>query len=56
MAPFICDHPTRAVNQIIDDVATERDRYMRPTNLFECGQCHALLTLVDPFGNRAADA
>jgi hypothetical protein len=49
-----CPHPVSAIQQYIDEVAT-RDRYSRPTNLFECMLCHQQLRLVDFNGKDAKD-
>lgn len=49
-----CPHPVRLMNQFVDeDPGTHRSG--RELNLFECGLCHALLWLVDPYGREAMD-
>lgn len=53
--PFTeCNHPVSAIRQFVD-VETERDREGRPTNLFECLNCHYVLWLVDATGKAAFD-
>lgn len=47
-----CPHPMSGMNQFVD-TESEYDRDGRPTNLFQCGVCGALLRLVDFLGNEA---
>jgi hypothetical protein len=49
-----CPHPISAIEQFVDE-EPGRERYARPTNLFQCGVCRELLYLVDPFGRPAAE-
>lgn len=49
-----CPHPVEMMEQYIDDDSGV-DRRQRPLNLFECGLCHSLLWLVDPYGQEAQD-
>lgn len=49
-----CPHPISAVEQFVDDMGY-RNRYMRPTNLFQCTICNQYLCLVDFHGREAKD-
>lgn len=47
-----CPHPLTAISQFADE---EAGREGRPTNLFQCDVCRALLFLVDAHGQTASD-
>jgi hypothetical protein len=49
-----CKHPMSAMQQFVD-VESDRDRDGRPTNLFQCGVCGALLWLSDANGREASE-
>jgi hypothetical protein len=50
-----CRHPFDRLEQYVDDDPLNR-RNGRSVNLFECGVCHLLLWLVDPWGEPVSDA
>jgi hypothetical protein len=49
-----CPHPVALMNQYVDDDLTV-GRKGEELNVFECGLCHSILWLVDPYGNEAQD-
>jgi hypothetical protein len=49
-----CQHKQAYLNQYIDEDPGVK-RSGRPINLYECGICHTLLWLVDPWGRVAGD-
>lgn len=49
-----CRHPFQDMKQYIDeDPAIARNG--RPVNLFECGVCHMIMWIVDPWGVAVSD-
>lgn len=50
-----CNHPFSSLNQYIDEDPLAR-RHGQALNLFECGICHLLLWLVDPWGDDKLDS
>ena len=50
-----CRHPMARMHQYVDDDPL-RPREGRPLNLFECGDCHMRLWLVDPWGDTVTDS
>ena len=50
-----CRHPLAELRQFIDDDPSQK-RDGRPTNLFECSQCHMIVWFVDPWGAPLGDA
>lgn len=49
-----CRHPYAYLEQYVDD-DPGMNRKGKPINLYECGMCHTLLWLVDPFGQPKSD-
>lgn len=49
-----CRHPLERLQQYLDDDPLVA-RSGRPVNLFECGVCHLVLWLVDPWGDAVSD-
>ena len=54
LKPTNCQHPFQYLQQYTDDDPAVQRRGL-PVNLFECGVCHMLFWLVDPFGNTVPD-
>jgi len=50
-----CRHPLSRIQQYIDDDPVVL-RKGNPVNLYECGVCHILLWMVDPWGNPVGDS
>lgn len=49
-----CNHPMAYLTQYVDDDPAA-NRYGTPLNLFECGVCHTLIWLCDPWGVAVTD-
>lgn len=49
-----CPHPISQIEQYMDDDPL-RKREGKMVNLFECGACHMLFWLVDPWGDPVSD-
>ena len=54
LPPTKCMHRMSRVIQMFDHV-DDRDRHGRPTNWFECEECHYMLFLVDAHGKAAME-
>ena len=52
--PTGCTHPMQYMQQYQDDDPV-RKREGKMVNLFECGVCHMLMWLVDPWGDPVTD-
>lgn len=50
-----CRHPDAYLQQYLDTDPSTMRREL-PTNLYECGICHMILWMVDPWGVPKSDA
>lgn len=48
-----CTHPLAYIHQYFDEEKTLGRN--KPVNLFECGRCHCILWLRDPWGDDVGD-